>query len=66
MMESTAVTRSFKTYKTDLDGKRFVLKHDDDNCTKKAKEAALGRPVEDKIDPVHAKRELIRRMNVFF
>ena len=36
------------------------------NAPKKAEAAALGCPVEDKIDRVHAKRELIRKLNVFF
>ena len=62
----TAVIRSFKTIKTDLYGKRFSLKYHNDKCTKKAEEAALGHPVEDKIDPVHAKRELIRKLHFYF
>ena len=36
------------------------------NAPKKAEAAALGCPVEDKIDRVHAKRELIRKLKVFF
>ena len=66
MMESIGVQRSFMTLKSHSAQKQFILKHDHDNKTHKAVESILGREVEERLDPIHATKEIRRKCSAFF
>lgn len=66
LMESVGIERCFQSLKNHLDGKKFILKHDHDNKTHKTVESVIGRSVEERLDPIHATKEIKRKCTAFF
>ena len=66
LMESVGIQRCFEILKPQLEGKSFILKHDHDNKTHKAVESILGREIEERLDPIHATKEIKRKCSAFF
>ena len=66
MMESVGIQRCFEELKPHLEDKKFIINHDHDNKTLKVVQSIFQKPIEETLDPIHAKKELSRKCYAFF